>query len=98
MPLQTAFGVFEIGMNHKGEITPTALVRPHVAIVTAIAESHLGHFDGLADIADAKAEIFGGVEPGGAALINGETLFHQRLGRLPGPAALAGSTVRRRRR
>jgi len=80
MPLQTAFGVFEIGMNHKGEITPlTALVRPHVAIVTAIAESHLGHFDGLADIADAKAEIFGGVEPGGAALINGETPFHQRL-------------------
>ncbi|MET0483365.1 MAG: UDP-N-acetylmuramoylalanyl-D-glutamyl-2,6-diaminopimelate--D-alanyl-D-alanine ligase [Aestuariivirgaceae bacterium] len=80
MPRRTAYGVFEIGMNHKGEITPlTALVRPHVAIVTAIAESHLGHFDGLAGIADAKAEIFGGVEPGGAALINGETPFHERL-------------------
>jgi UDP-N-acetylmuramoyl-tripeptide--D-alanyl-D-alanine ligase len=82
MPRPTAYGVFEIGMNHKGEITPlTALVRPHVAIVTAIAESHLGHFAGLADIADAKAEIFGGVEPGGAALINGETPFHERLER-----------------
>ena len=80
MPRQTAYGVFEIGMNHRGEITPlTALVRPHVAIVTAIAESHLGHFDGLAGIADAKAEIFGGIEPGGAALINGETPFHERL-------------------
>jgi UDP-N-acetylmuramoyl-tripeptide--D-alanyl-D-alanine ligase len=80
MPRRTVYGVFEIGMNHAGEITPlTALVRPHVAIVTAIAESHLGHFTGLADIADAKAEIFGGVEPGGAALINGETPFYERL-------------------
>ena len=62
MPRQAAYGVFEVGMNHPGEIRPlTALVRPHVAIVTAIAESHLGHFSGLAAIADAKAEIFGGV-------------------------------------
>ena len=80
MPRQAAYGVFEVGMNHPGEIRPlTALVRPHVAIVTAIAESHLGHFSGLAAIADAKAEIFGGVEPGGACLINGETPFHERL-------------------
>jgi UDP-N-acetylmuramoyl-tripeptide--D-alanyl-D-alanine ligase len=80
MPRETAFGVFEIGMNHAGEITPlTRLVRPDVAIVTAIAESHLGHFDSLDGIADAKAEIFLGVEPGGAALINAETPYFPRL-------------------
>jgi UDP-N-acetylmuramoyl-tripeptide--D-alanyl-D-alanine ligase len=80
MPRETAFGVFEIGMNHAGEITPlTRLVRPDVAIVTAIAESHLGHFDSLDGIADAKAEIFLGVEPGGAALINADTPYFPRL-------------------
>ena len=53
-------------MNHAGEIRPLAkLVRPHVAIVTLIAAAHLGHFDGLDDIARAKAEIFEGIEPGG---------------------------------
>jgi len=59
MPRETAFGVFEIGMNHAGEITPlAAMVRPHVGIVTSIAPSHLGHFKSLDEIADAKAEIF----------------------------------------
>jgi UDP-N-acetylmuramoyl-tripeptide--D-alanyl-D-alanine ligase len=80
MPREAQFGVFEIGMNHAGEITPlTRLVRPDVAVVTAIAESHLGHFDSLDGIADAKAEIFLGVVPGGAALINAETPYFARL-------------------
>jgi UDP-N-acetylmuramoyl-tripeptide--D-alanyl-D-alanine ligase len=79
-PREAAFGVFEIGMNHAGEITPlTRLVRPDVAIVTAIAESHLGHFESLDGIADAKAEIFLGVAPGGAALINADTPYFPRL-------------------
>lgn len=74
------FAVFEIGMSHAGEITPlTRMVRPHVAIVTSIAESHLGHFGSLAEIADAKAEIFLGVEPGGAAVINRDTPFFALL-------------------
>jgi UDP-N-acetylmuramoyl-tripeptide--D-alanyl-D-alanine ligase len=77
---ECAFGVFEIGMNHAGEITPlTRLVRPHIAIVTAIAASHLGYFNSLEDIADAKAEIFLGVEPGGRAVINRDTPFFARL-------------------
>ncbi|MFO1089165.1 MAG: UDP-N-acetylmuramoylalanyl-D-glutamyl-2,6-diaminopimelate--D-alanyl-D-alanine ligase [Hyphomicrobiales bacterium] len=80
MPRDTAYGVFEIGMNHAGEITPlTRLVRPHVAIVTGIAESHLGHFNSLDGIADAKAEIFLGVEPDGAAIINAESPYFHRL-------------------
>ena len=75
-----AFAVFEIGMNHAGEITPlTAMVRPHIAIITAIAESHLGHFNSLEEIAQAKAEIFSGIEPPGAALINRDSSFYGRL-------------------
>src|SRR5262249_30217239 len=62
MPADANYGVFEIGMNHPGEITPlTAQVKPHVAIVTMVAPVHLEHFNSVADIADAKAEIFSGL-------------------------------------
>ena len=74
------FGVFEIGMNHAGEITPlTKLVRPHVAIVTTIAPVHLEFFGTLEAIADAKAEIVLGVSPGGAAVINADIEQFERL-------------------
>ena len=80
MPRQAAFGVFEIGMNHPGEITPLVhMVKPHMAIVTTIAASHLGHFRSLDEIAEAKAEIFAGVVPGGHAIINRDTPFFDRL-------------------
>jgi UDP-N-acetylmuramoyl-tripeptide--D-alanyl-D-alanine ligase len=73
MPADSAYGVFEIGMNHAHEITPlTRMVRPHVAVVTTIAPVHLEFFASVADIARAKGEIFLGVEPGGAAVINGD--------------------------
>jgi len=65
MPANVHFGVFEMGMNHAGEITPlTRLVRPHVAIVTTVEPVHLEFFSSVAAIADAKAEIFLGLEPG----------------------------------
>jgi UDP-N-acetylmuramoyl-tripeptide--D-alanyl-D-alanine ligase len=71
MPADTDYGVFEIGMNHPDEIRPLVkMVRPHVAIVTTIAAAHLGHFNNLEEIAAAKAEIFEGIEPGGAAVLN----------------------------
>ena len=71
MPASAKYAVFEIGMNHAGEITPlTRLVRPHVAIITTIEPVHLEYFGSLEKIADAKAEIFSGVEPGGAAVLN----------------------------
>ena len=71
MPRDSEYAVFEIGMNHAGEISQLVqMVRPHVAIITAVAESHLGHFDSIEKIAEAKAEIFEGVEDGGAAIIN----------------------------
>ncbi len=80
MPKDTAFGIYEVGMNHKGEITPlTAMVRPHVAIITTIAAVHLEYFDSLDDIADAKAEIFSGLVPGGVAIINRDIAQYERL-------------------
>lgn len=69
----TAFGIFEIGMNHAGEISPlTEMVRPHVAVITSIAAAHLAAFESVADIARAKAEIFQGVTPGGSAVVNAD--------------------------
>jgi len=70
MPADTRYGVFEIGMNHAGEITPlTKMVRPHVAIITTVEAVHLEHFASVEAIADAKAEIFSGLVPGGTAII-----------------------------
>lgn len=80
MPAATRFAVFEIGMNHAGEITPlTRLVRPHVALVTTVAPVHLGLLGSLEAIADAKAEIFLGLDAGGVALLNRDNPFYERL-------------------
>jgi UDP-N-acetylmuramoyl-tripeptide--D-alanyl-D-alanine ligase len=73
LPREAQFGVFEIGMNHAGEITPlTLMVRPHVAVVTTVAAAHLEFFDSISDIARAKAEIFEGLEEGGIAILNAD--------------------------
>ncbi len=70
MPAESAYAVFEIGMNHAGEITPLAeLVRPHVAIITTVEPVHLDYFGSVAEIAEAKAEIFSGLVPGGTAIL-----------------------------
>jgi UDP-N-acetylmuramoyl-tripeptide--D-alanyl-D-alanine ligase len=80
MPSEARYGVFEMGMNHAGELTQlTALVRPHVAIVTAIAPAHAAYFADEAAIADAKGEIFLGLEPGGVAIIPQDSPHRDRL-------------------
>ena len=80
MPRETRFGVFEMGMNHAGELAAlTRLVRPHVAIVTAIAPAHREFFASDAEIAEAKAEIFQGLEPGGTAIIPFDSPHRDRL-------------------
>ena len=76
----TQYGVFEAGMNHPGELDAlTRLIRPHIAIVTTVAPVHLGFFRSVAEIADAKAEIFSGLEPGGTAIVNRDTPHYDRL-------------------
>ena len=80
MPRDARYGVFELGMNHAGEIAPlTRLVRPHVAVITTVEPAHLEFFPSLAAIADAKAEIFLGVEPDGAAVLNRDNVHFERL-------------------
>src|SRR5712691_1087698 len=79
-PQTARYAVFEMGMNHAGEIEPLArLVRPHVAIITTIAPVHLEFFGSLEAIADAKAEIFLGIEHGGAAVVNRDNPQFARL-------------------
>ncbi|MBX9829445.1 MAG: UDP-N-acetylmuramoylalanyl-D-glutamyl-2,6-diaminopimelate--D-alanyl-D-alanine ligase [Xanthobacteraceae bacterium] len=79
-PESARYAVLEMGMNHAGEIEPlTKLVRPHVAIITTIEPVHLEFFPSVEAIADAKAEIFLGLEPGGAAVINRDNPHFARL-------------------
>lgn len=70
MPAATDYAIIEIGMNHPGEIGPlAAIARPHVAMITTIAPAHMAAFDSIEAIAREKAAIFGGLEPGGIAVI-----------------------------
>ncbi len=80
LPRNARYGVFEIGMNHFGEIRSlVGFVRPHVALVTTIAPAHLEFFGTCEAIADAKSEIFEGIAPGGAALIPSDSPYAERL-------------------
>jgi UDP-N-acetylmuramoyl-tripeptide--D-alanyl-D-alanine ligase len=80
MARDTEFGVFEIGMNHAGEIRALVKdVRPHVALVTTVAPAHLEYFSGVEAIADAKAEIFEGVEKGGTVILPADNPHYERL-------------------
>jgi len=89
-PSSVRYAVLEMGMNHAGEIAPLSrLVRPDVAIVTTIAPVHLEFFGSLAKIADAKAEIFAGVPPGGAAVIYRDIAQFAQLQRRAKDAGIA---------
>jgi UDP-N-acetylmuramoyl-tripeptide--D-alanyl-D-alanine ligase len=80
MPRETEFGIFEMGMNNAGEIRAlTAQVRPNLAIITAIAPAHIENLGSEEAIADAKAEIFEGLEPDGVAVIPNGTPHRDRL-------------------
>lgn len=76
----TDFGIFEIGMNHSGEITPlTKQVRPHIAIITNVEAAHIGNFDSERDIANAKAEIFEGMKKGAPVILNKDNKWFDHL-------------------
>ncbi|HLC08381.1 MAG TPA: UDP-N-acetylmuramoylalanyl-D-glutamyl-2,6-diaminopimelate--D-alanyl-D-alanine ligase [Methyloceanibacter sp.] len=82
MRRDTSFGVFEAGMNHAGELIGLSkLIRPEIAIVTTIEPVHLGFFPSVEAIADAKAEIFQGLESGGIAVLNRDNPHYERLRR-----------------
>lgn len=88
-PPDAAYAVFELGINHPGEIAAlTRLARPHIAVITTIAPVHLGFFRSVEEIAGAKAEIFLGLEPSGAAILNRENPHYPSLA---AAAAAAGA-------
>ncbi len=80
MPRDADYGVFEMGMNHSGEIGAlTRMVRPHVAVITTIAPAHIEHLGSMEAIADAKAEIGEGLEPGGTIVLPFDSPWFDRL-------------------
>ncbi|MHB8530249.1 MAG: UDP-N-acetylmuramoyl-tripeptide--D-alanyl-D-alanine ligase [Caulobacteraceae bacterium] len=93
MPRETRRAIFEIGMNHAGEIAPlSVLVRPHAVAITTVAAVHTENFaDGEAGVAAAKAEVFAGLERGGLAILNADCRWFDFLA---GEAARAGAEVR----
>lgn len=86
LPPRARYAVVEIGMNHPGEIAPLAcLARPHVALITTVEPVHIEFFESEEAIAEEKASIMDGLEPGGAAVLNRDNRHFARLER----AALA---------
>jgi UDP-N-acetylmuramoyl-tripeptide--D-alanyl-D-alanine ligase len=80
MPRDCEFAVLEMGMSAKGEIAElTRLVRPHIALVTTIASAHIEHLGSMEAIADAKAEIFEGLEPEGIAIVPEDSPWRDRV-------------------
>jgi UDP-N-acetylmuramoyl-tripeptide--D-alanyl-D-alanine ligase len=80
LPRDADYAVFEIGMNHSGEIVPlTRMVRPHATIITTVAPVHMAFFRDVEEIAEAKAEIFQGLEPGGTAVLNRDNIYYLLL-------------------
>jgi UDP-N-acetylmuramoyl-tripeptide--D-alanyl-D-alanine ligase len=80
LPRDAAYGIFEVGMNHFGEVRALVdMVRPHLAMITTIAPAHLEFFGNCEAIADAKSEIFEGLEAGGGALIPADSPYVERL-------------------
>ena len=85
MPAGAAFGVFELGMNHAGEISALSdTVRPHHAVITRVAKSHIGHFPSLEAVAEAKGEIFDGIVGNGTAFLCADDPFSPLLSDLAG--------------
>lgn len=80
MPAATVYGIFELGMNHAGEISAlSTILQPDIAIITTVEPVHIEFFDGVEGIADAKAEIFDGMNGNGIAILNRDNAHYERL-------------------
>ena len=80
MAPEDQFGIFEIGMSHPGEISPLSkMVSPHITIITNVEPAHTENFDSLESVAEAKAEIFDGLEKNGIAILNSDNKFFSIL-------------------
>jgi UDP-N-acetylmuramoyl-tripeptide--D-alanyl-D-alanine ligase len=83
MPQETQFGIFEVGMNHPGEIRPLSqMIKPQITIITSVVECHIEFFQSEEDIARAKAEIYEGMDEGGSVLLNQDNPHFELLSKL----------------
>lgn len=77
IPDDLEYGVFELGMNHSNEISPLShLVKPHIALITNVLPVHLANFDNIQGIADAKCEIFDGMQENGTIVLNKDNAYY----------------------
>ena len=80
MPQEVEFGVFEMGMNHAGELSDlSTLLRPDIALITTVAAVHLAHFENVEAIADAKAEVIEGLGKDGIVILNADNAYTPRI-------------------
>jgi len=80
MPVETEYGIFEMGMNHAGELTDLSkLLRPDIALITTVAGAHLAHFENVEAIADAKAEIIDGLRNNGTLILNADNPYTDHI-------------------
>ncbi|CAN5775190.1 UDP-N-acetylmuramoyl-tripeptide--D-alanyl-D-alanine ligase [soil metagenome] len=80
LPREALYGVFEIGMNHPGEIEPLARqVEAHVGLVTNVGPVHIGHMGSQEAIADEKACLFAGMAEGAVAVLNRDNSYYERM-------------------
>jgi UDP-N-acetylmuramoyl-tripeptide--D-alanyl-D-alanine ligase len=80
LPRDAKFGVFEMGMNHAGEIAfLSRMAKPDIAVITNVESVHLEFFSGIEDIAKAKAEIMEGLSPNGTLILNGDSAVYNQL-------------------
>ena len=80
MPQEVEFGVFEMGMNHAGELSDlSTLLCPDIALITTVAAVHLAHFENVEAIADAKAEIIEGLSKDGIVILNADNAYTPRI-------------------
>ncbi len=80
LPRDAQYGVFEIGMNHPGEIEPLARqVEAHVGVVTNVGPVHIGHMGSEEAVADEKGCLFAGMAEGAVAVLNRDSHHYERL-------------------
>ncbi|OZG31449.1 UDP-N-acetylmuramoyl-tripeptide--D-alanyl-D-alanine ligase [Rickettsia endosymbiont of Culicoides newsteadi] len=80
LPDDIEYAVFEMGMNHPGEIrTLTKMVRPDISVITTISEAHLEFFQSQLHLVDAKCEIFEGMSKDGIAVIDLDSPYYNRV-------------------
>jgi UDP-N-acetylmuramoyl-tripeptide--D-alanyl-D-alanine ligase len=80
LPRDARYGVFELGMNHPGEIEPLARqVEAHVGVITNVGPAHIGHMGSEEAIADEKSCLFAGMRAGAVAVLNRDSRHYRRL-------------------